>query len=405
MKDPQWFRNTSRRPQRGFWVVLLLPLLPFPLTSSVAQERAEEGRFRDPQDGRFDMSAHLAGARGFLPTASPITEPAVGYGLSAAAAFFHRPSGWSLEAAREAFERGEAVSPPSVSLAAGGFTSNESWFVGGGHLGIWRGDRYRYMGFGGYGSFNLTLAGLVGGEESLEFDYNLEGWVLSQSLRRRLGDSNWLLGAQWAWTSMSVRFKSLELPELGSFAADLRNGASSRNGGVGAVLAYDSRDNIFSPNRGYSLSVAGRRFDDAFLGDHDYWQGTLSAAGWGRLTRNLTLGVRGLAGSVGDGAPFWGLPTVQMRGVPARQYSGSSEVQGEGEARWDLDSRWSLVGFGGLGWTRSEVLGGVETRTVGAGGGGIRYLLARAFGIRGGIDVAYGPDGGAVYLTMGNAWR
>jgi hypothetical protein len=63
------------------------------------------------------------------------------------------------------------------------------------------------------------------------------------------------------------------------------------------------------------------------------------------------------------------------------------------------------VGFGGLGWTRSEVLGEVETRTVGAGGGGIRYLLARAFGIRGGIDAAYGPDGGAFYLTMGSAWR
>lgn len=185
----------------------------------------------------------------------------MGYGLSAAAAFFHRPSGWNLEAARDAFERGEAVSPPSVSLAAGG-------------------------------------------------------------------------------------------------------------------------------------------------GDHDYWQGTLSAAGWGRLGGNLTLGVRGLAGSVGDGAPFWSLPTVHLRGVPARQYSGSSEVQGEGEVRWDLDSRWSLVGFGGLGWTRSEVLGGAETRTVGAaGGGGVRYLLARAFGIRGGIDVAYGPDGGAFYVTMGSAWH
>lgn len=405
MKHPQRLRNARRPSRRGWQIVLLFALLPSQATPSVAQESVEGSRFRDPQDGRFDLSAHLAGARGFLPTASPITEPAVGYGLSAAAAFFHRPSGWNLEAARDAFERGEAVSPPSVSLVAGGFTSNESWFVGGGHLGIWQGDRYRYMGFGGYGSFNLTLAGLVGGEQSLEFDYNLEGWVISQSLRRRLGDSNWLLGAQWVWTSMSVRFESLELPQLGSFAADLLNGASSRNGGVGAVLAYDSRDNIFSPNRGYSVSLAGRRYDDAFLGDHDYWQGTLSAAGWGRLAGNLTLGVRGLAGSVGDGAPFWGLPTVQMRGVPARQYSGSSEVQGEGEARMDLDSRWSLVGFGGLGWTRSEVLGEVETRTVGAGGGGIRYLLARAFGIRGGIDVAYGPDGGAFYLTMGSAWR
>jgi hypothetical protein len=50
-----------------------------------------------------------------------------------------------------------------------------------------------------------------------------------------------------------------------------------------------------------------------------------------------------------------------------------------------------------------ETLGDVE-RWVGAGGVGFRYLLARAYGIRGGLDFAYGEDGFAVYVTMGSAW-
>lgn len=48
---------------------------------------------------------------------------------------------------------------------------------------------------------------------------------------------------------------------------------------------------------------------------------------------------------------------------------------------------------------------GGATRRVGAGGGGFHYPLARAFGVRGGIDVAWGPDGGAFYVTMGSALR
>lgn len=99
---------------------------------------------------------------------------------------------------------------------------------------------------------------------------------------------------------------------------------------------------------------------------------------------------------MGDGGPFWGLASVVMRGVPARRYMGSSKVQGEAELRWDLDRRWSLTGFGGLGWPRNAVRRESLSRTVGAGGMGFRYLLARASGVRGGIDLAFGPDGAAV---------
>ncbi len=38
------------------------------------------------------------------------------------------------------------------------------------------------------------------------------------------------------------------------------------------------------------------------------------------------------------------------------------------------------------------------------GGAGFRYLLARAFGLRGGLDFAYGTDGFAFYVTVGSAW-
>ncbi len=52
--------------------------------------------FRDSLDGAFDISKWLFDLHGFLPVISPITEPAVGYGLVGAGIYFipkKKPSG------------------------------------------------------------------------------------------------------------------------------------------------------------------------------------------------------------------------------------------------------------------------------------------------------------------------
>ena len=44
--------------------------------------------FRDPEDGRLDMSDWLLNRKGFLPIPILITEPALGYGAGLFVAFF-----------------------------------------------------------------------------------------------------------------------------------------------------------------------------------------------------------------------------------------------------------------------------------------------------------------------------
>ena len=390
-------RLDTRRPLAG--AALVLALLLFAPVPGWAQSGSEEpSRFRDPDDGAFDMSAQLASASGFLPIVNIITEPALDYGLMVVPAFFHRPAGWSLEEARAAFDRGEVQSPPSITVGAAAYTLNDSWFVGGGHLGIWQGDRLRYTGFGGYGRFNLSLVRDVPDVGDVTYDYTLEGWGLIQGLRWRLGGSPWLVGGRYSLAGMTAT-----LPEQPGNLEEVQE--ESRNGALGLTVSYDGRDNFFTPNRGVSASLDGRRYDDALLGDYDYWEGALSVSGFVPLPSVGVLGLRGKGTVTGDGAPFWGLPSVGMRGVPARQYVGSWVFQAEAELRWDLNRRWSLVGFGGAGWTDSEAAGEDRARTVGGGGAGFRYLLARAFGVRAGGDLAWGPDGVAFYLTVGSAFR
>ena len=37
--------------------------------------------------------------------------------------------------------------------------------------------------------------------------------------------------------------------------------------------------------------------------------------------------------------------------------------------------------------------------------GGFRYLIARIFHLRAGINVAFSEEGGAFYIVMGNGWN
>jgi len=126
--------------------------------------------------------------------------------------------------------------------------------------------------------------------------------------------------------------------------------------------------------------------------------------GWHPLAQGLTLGLRGNYAWSSDGTPFFLRPFVQMRGVPAMRYQGDQMAAVEAELRWQFMGRWSLVGFGGAGTTRTARDSFVATQGVGSGGVGFRYELARKFGLHAGIDVAHSAGTTAVYLQVGNAW-
>jgi hypothetical protein len=46
-----------------------------------------------------------------------------------------------------------------------------------------------------------------------------------------------------------------------------------------------------------------------------------------------------------------------------------------------------------------------ESKTIGAGGLGFRYRLARKPGLRAGVDLTRGPEDTSIYLTEGSAWN
>jgi outer membrane protein assembly factor BamA len=178
----------------------------------------------------------------------------------------------------------------------------------------------------------------------------------------------------------------------------------SNVGGLTPSLTFDSRDNIFTPNHGTYVEITAGLFSKALGGDGEFQRVRLTAMHYVPLHPKLYLGLRSdVAASFGE-VPFYLRPFVYMRGVPAMRYQGQETAQIEAELRWQFWKRFSLVGFvgGGAAWNDLAQFNNVET--VVAGGTGLRYEIARKYGIHMGIDVAFGPDDPAIYFQVGSAW-
>lgn len=351
----------------------------------------------DSQDGMMDVSDYLAGTTGFLPVPVVITEPAVGFGLGAVVAYFHPPK--EIDTA-EHDHRG----PPSISAGLAAKTENGTNFYGGAHMGIWKDDHIRYTGALAKADVNLTTY-TDDRADGLSFDggidFNLAGDFFMQQIQFRLGESNWWLGGNYIFTAAENTFGSGELlpPEFSNpqFEFDL--------GGLGAYIEYDSRDSTFTASSGLSAKLQYRDYAEDWGSDFDYEVINGSLLHYTSIGDYSSIGVRLVAESANGNTPFFAYPFVSLRGIPAMRYQGDTVVTAEVEYLWGITPRWSLALFGGAGKTSDIEAFGSKGETVGTGGLGFRYRLARKLGLQAGVDVAHGPEGNSVYLTVGSAWR
>ena len=348
-------------------------------------------RFRDSNDGKFDLSDYLLRHRGVLPIPMVITEPAVGYGGGVALAYFSQSFEERAEASRA---RGEPVVPPDISLAAVLGTENGTWGAAAGHMGFWDGDRWRYVGAVATAEMFLDYYGVSGNARA----YELKVGGLLQQITRRIGTSNWFAGPRFAYARTRSTFEAGTPGDVPARSLDTSIGIMS------LIVTHDGRDNIFTPNKGNFLEVEAGFARGAFGSDSNFQMLNARAFSW-HPVGDFVLGVRGDARASSGDVPFYLEPYVALRGVRAARYQDKNALVAEFEARWNLDSRWAVVGFGGVGKAYGRRQSWSESETVGGAGAGFRYLVARKLGLYAGIDVARGSEDTIFYITAGSAWR
>jgi hypothetical protein len=323
----------------------------------------------------------------------PFNEPAIGIGVVGAVAYFHPRH--ESDAGTDEKKRFE---PPSTSFGGGIYSDNGTWAVAGGHFGVWKGGRVRYLGVLAYASANFDFYG-IGNDPDLSQNpvpVNIEGGGTVQEAQHRLGDSNFFAGGRYAFVAVDTTFRS---------GGEVRDDAGdSRNAGVTAFVNYDSRDTMFTPNRGTRGKFALSYFAEALGGDFDYARVDLAGYHYWPIKKRLVFGGRLEYQWADDGAPFYALPWVSLRGIPAFRYLGHYVVTGEIEPRWKIDGRWSVLAFAGAGRAASSLDSLDDAERAYNYGTGFRYLLSRKLGMGAGFDVARGPEDTVVYIIFGSAW-
>jgi hypothetical protein len=365
---------------------------------ALAQTTEKRGPFTDPEDGKFDASEWLLERKGFLPVPILITEPAVGYGAGVALLWFRESIG---EAAAKARERGR-LTPPDIYGAALAATENGTKLAGAFGLLTFADEQWRWRGAVGRPDINLDFYGTNGTESAQDFrlGYNVEGWISTQQLMRRLGESENFIGARWLYLDLEARFDaSRPEPVLPP------GGRAVRSSGLGLTFEHDSRDNFFTPSSGWKGYLEGMFYSPDIGSDNTYETYRAYAFGYLPLQKSLVLGGR-LDGRAARGdVPFYQLPFIELRGIPAARYQDENAGVAEVELRWNAAARWAVIGFVGVGraWGSTTEFG--DANTVTAWGAGFRYLIARRLGIYMGVDLAKGPEETAIYIQAGSAWR
>ena len=364
-----------------------------------------EPSFFDPEDGMLDLSSWLMTAKGFLPSGSIITEPAVGNGLALGLMFLHDSIQDRAQQVKERNPDGtlKRLPPPSITGLFGFWTENDSWGAGAAHMQIFKDDKMRYLGGLFYSDLSLDFYG-AGGDLPLPieyFSYSLEGSVLLQQMLFRVADSDFFLGANYKYMTFDAELDLPIAPPPG-FPSLNQTVVSA---GVGLIAEYDTRNSIFTPDSGVNIQVMDTLYNEAVGSDRDYNILKTNLRGWIPVQPSWVLGLRGDGTFSGGDIPFYMLPRVDQRGISLSRYQGQHTLAAEAELRWDFTPRWSLLGFTGMGWTAEDSLDDFEiTDGHAAGGTGFRYLISRVFGIRTGMDFAWSEEDFAFYFTTGTAW-
>lgn len=385
--------------------------------------------FRDPDDGAFDLSEFLLNHRGVLPVPDVITEPAIGYGLGVGLLYFSMPKRSDAEGAHSASEpsagdtgatgqnatdKGQTESstgnpkpadaqdgasktfaPPNITGLGLFGTGTHSWGAGLAHFHTWDDDSIRYLGVIGKVSLHLNYYGFLDNPHS----YQLDGIAVVQQVLFRIGDSRWYIGPRYTYFDTATRFGPI-LPEgIHNYEADERIGKG------GLVIDYDTRDNMFYPNRGTYAEFEADVARSGLGSSTDFEMESARAYQWITLAKEWVLGLRFDSGFSQGNIPFFAQPYVSLRGVADAHYQDRNQVTTEAELHWKFTPRWSVLFFGGVGRAYGNVHSFSDAPTAFGVGTGFRYLIARKLGISMGLDVAHGPGQNAIYVQVGSAWR
>jgi hypothetical protein len=369
----------------------------FLLSFNMVMGQKQHISLRDSIDHAIDLSDYIIYAHGFIVIPTIITEPALGgIGGAVAPIFLKKHAPVIDENGKKRFIN------PDITGGMGMYTGNKSWMVAGFRSATLIKLKILYRVMAAYGDMNLSFYENMPNGDDIEFKLNFRSTIFYTQWLKQFKNAKWSAGPQYLFLNSDITLPDLNLNLPPSFVKpkDIKSTVSQ----LGGAIQFDGRDNIFTPDKGVRIQSDFFWSDDAIGSDYDAWRVNLSAIGYYPLSKKLIGGLR-IEGEQAFGSPpFYLLPGINLRGIPAARYMGKTSIVTEAEFRWDVYRRWSLMAYGGLASAFNDWDQAFAKPVVYSYGSGFRYLLARKFKLRMGIDVAKGPEQWAYYIVFGSNW-
>jgi hypothetical protein len=326
----------------------------------------------------------------FVPVPVPISNPTIGTGLAGALLYL-----WPQK-------EDAPVSPTSISGVGALYTSSSSWAAALFHSGYYAGDRFRISGALGYGDFDLKFFGIGANSifQNNPLKYDASGSFFDPQARFQLPfvSKALYLGLELFYLNLDVTF------ELSGIDPRLPDpDFPEKTVGLGPILTYDSRDNEQWPSKGNWLDVTVLDFDDKLGSDFDYQDYTLKWEQNFTLTDSTVLQYR-FDGEYVDGTtPFYELPYINLRGFPRGLFAADLAMTLQGQLRWQVADRWTVMFFGGGGRVGDDLSDLGNNSTEFAGGTGFRWMIDPKSKLTIGADFAVGgADSVVFYVQIGD---
>jgi hypothetical protein len=262
------------------------------------QERTTEKKkgialMKDTLDGRLDFSRFLIDAHGFIPIPLIITEPALGGIGLAVAPIFLTP--------KKEIPRDMGYVPPDITAAFGMLTANGSWAAGAAQIGSIPKAGIKYRIGGAYVDMNIRYYRELPNEGERAFEFNIRSFPVLGSISKRIARTNLYAGLQYTYAGTKLR---ANFPgDMPDFIKDKE--LDNQLGTLGTFLDWDSRNSVFTPDKGIRAQIAFYVDDQWTASDFTYQKLSLLANWFQPIHKKWVSGLRLEGSQVYGDAPFF----------------------------------------------------------------------------------------------------
>lgn len=265
-------------------------------------------------------------------------------------------------------------------------------------------ERWRFIGELGYYKYFYNFYGIGDDskQEELEtYDAIFPRFRLS-ALREVL--PNFSIGLGYEFDG----FNNIKIVENGILE---NSNVIGKKGGIisnlGVLALYDTRDNIFTPSKGFFIQGSLFFSSKAIGSSFEYNKVEIDARYYQQLKGRHILATNLFIANSSSGTPFLSLNylgTNRTRGHANRRFQDNAELSLALEYRFPIAGRFGGVLFGSSATVSPNVQSAFASSFKNAMGTGLRYIINKKEGTRLRADYGFSKEGGNFYLTIKEAF-